>query len=134
MVLLNESVIIADKIFTLVKKWQYRDKICTIVEIKDNPKYPAVIYHNTETIPLFPCHNGYVQIKENKRLHIEDDLPIKTVQIDWQGFRHFDDEPEDVYMIGFDSAHSWDTKESKSFNFVKNRTERLADEMNRLGI
>jgi hypothetical protein len=80
--------------------------------------------------------NGYVQVLEkNKGKHYDDFADkIKTDELTFSGdLDNIEQQqvPKGTWFLGFDSAHAWNDMqpESKTFESVKQRTMKLADEM-----
>jgi hypothetical protein len=119
----------------VVDVFKHRGRTCVIVSIEWNPNILA----RTKCITNY--HNGYVSVApRHKGLdYVEVAKRIEADELTYAGtLDTLDDDriSKTMWFLGFDSAHFWnDLKpKSKTFESVRKRTIKIADEMIRKGI
>ena len=119
--------------------FQYRNRWIAIIEMDYNYN-PARTFLEGSALAI-PHHNGYVSvIKRRQKQEPHYDRVIKSIKADELTFSgRLDDLPDKeiqdnlkgIWFFGFDSMHAWNdmNPESKSFDSVKARAKKMADEM-----
>jgi hypothetical protein len=104
-----------------VEIWKERNRICVVFQF-----HPL---QNVPTIEPYPYCTGYVStLKKNYgKSCIEFEEKIISEELTFAGnLCLFSDE---IWFLGFDSAHAFDSEKTRSPEAVRKRTKRLAHEM-----
>lgn len=98
------------------------------VEYMGEKRRCAVIKLELDSVGCY--HNGYVQTKDNKHIEYSVDTDMLTEEITFSGEADFLNALiKGIIMLGFDTVHIHDTRESQLFDDVRRRTVILAHEM-----
>ena len=103
--------------------------------------YKGYVYHIVQLeTPYNTWVNGYIELNPGdpyyKSPYEEVDIPVNGGWTYAESYLNHDDlvtKEDNIWVIGFDTAHSWDGPDTQNLQFVESELHNAIDELNKKG-